>query len=161
MNLKTTLIVITLLVTVSCGFKPIHKVTDSSNISNSGYSIKILNNVSREIVEEIDANIISEKNEKFSALLTINENFTPLIINTNGTVAKYRIEILINYQLIKTDNNEEIANGTARGSTQYDVGTSEISNEDTKKSMTKIAAKNAIQLMISKIQSSISKENDN
>ena len=55
----------------------------------------------------------------------------------------------------------EISNGTARGSAQYDVGTSEVNNEDTKKSMTKIATKNAIQLMVSKIQSSISGTNDN
>jgi hypothetical protein len=93
--------------------------------------------------------------------LTISESLTPLIINTNGTVAKYRIEILINYDLIEISSNEEISSGTARGFAQYDVGTSEVGNEDTKKSMTKIATKNAIQLMVSKIQSSISQANDN
>ena len=129
--------------------------------SNSNYSVKIVNSVSREIKEEINANIIASDNERFSALLTINENLTPLIINTNGTVAKYRIEILINYKLIEVETNQEISTGKARGSAQYDVGTSEINNEDTKKSMTKIATKNAIQLMLSKIQSSISKVNDN
>ena len=104
---------------------------------------------------------MASDNERFSALLTIDENLTPLIINTNGTVAKYRIEILIDYKLIEIETNQEISAGMARGSAQYDVGTSEINNEDTKKSMTKIATKNAIQLMLSKIQSSISKVNDN
>ena len=84
-----------------------------------------------------------------------------MIINTNGTIAKYRIEILISYKLIEIDTDEEISTGNARGSAQYDVGTSEIDNEDRKKSMVKIATKNAIQLMASKIQSSISKTNDN
>ena len=143
-----------------CGFKPIHKISnDDVDISN--YSVKILNSVSREIIDEISTNIISGDNEKFSALLTINESLTPLIINTNGTVAKYRIEILISYKLIEIETNQEITNGMARGFAQYDVGTSEINNEDTKKSMIKIAAKNAIQSMVSKLQSSISQIDDN
>ena len=65
--------------------------------------------------------------------MTINESLDPLIVNTNGTVAKYRIEILISYELIEIETDMEISNGTARGSAQYDVGTSEINNEDTKK----------------------------
>ena len=158
--IRLPLILIVMFVTVSCGFKPIHKLTDERS-SNAGFAVKILNSVSREIVEEVNTNIISRGNEEFSALLTINENLTPLIINTNGTIAKYRIEIFISYSLIKNDNNEEISTGTTRGFAQYDVGTSEISNEDTKKSMVKIATKNAIQLMVSKIQSSISQVDDN
>ena len=158
--IRSALILLFLLLIISCGFKPIHKLTDT-NAENEGYSVKILNNVSMEVIEEINTNIISDDNEKFSALLTISESLTPLIINTNGTVAKYRIEILINYDLIEISSNEEISSGTARGFAQYDVSTSEVGNEDTKKSMTKIATKNAIQLMVSKIQSSISQANDN
>ena len=149
-----------LLLTLSCGFKPIYQLSDT-NTSNASYSVKVLNNVSREIIEEINTNIITNGDEKFIALLTINESLDPLIVNTNGTVAKYRIEILISYKLIEIETDMEISNGTARGSAQYDVGTSEINNEDTKKSMTKIATKNAIQIMVSKIQSSISRTNDN
>ena len=145
---------------MSCGFKPIYKLSEENNI-NKSYSVTILNNVSREIIEEINTNIIKENNEKFSALLTIEESVTPLIINTNGTVAKYKIEILIRYKLIEIKTNEEVSSGSARGFAQYDVGTSEINNEDTKKSMIKIATKNAVQLMVSKIQSSISQINDN
>ena len=150
---------IVFLFALSCGFQPIYKLSDT-NISSANYSVKILNDVSREIIEEINTNIITNDDEKFTALLTINENLTPLIINTNGTVAKYRIEILITYRLIEIETDKEVSTGNARGSAQYDVGTSEISNEDTKKSMTKIATKNAVQLMVSKIQSSISRTND-
>ena len=158
--IRIRLLISVLLLTLSCGFKPMHKFSDT-NTSNASYSVKVLNNVSREIIEEINTNIIASDDEKFVALLTINESLDPLIINTNGTVAKYRIEILISYKLIEINTDIEISNGTARGSAQYDVGTSEINNEDTKKSMTKIATKNAIQLMVSKIQSSISGTNDN
>ena len=158
--IRTGLLIAVLLLTLSCGFKPIHKFADI-NASNASYSVKVLNDVSREIVEEINNNIITKDEEKYTALLTIQESLNPLIINTNGTIAKYRIEILISYKLIEIDTDEEISTGNARGSAQYDVGTSEIDNEDRKKSMVKIATKNAIQLMASKIQSSISKTNDN
>ena len=52
--------------------------------------------------------------------------------------------------------NEIISEGTTRGFAQYDVVDSEIENEDMKKSMTKIATKNALQIMTSRIQSRIS-----
>ena len=135
MTKRLVLILITLVLTASCGFKPIHKLSDTSGI-NTNYSVNIINSVSREIREEINANIVSDGNEKYSALLTITDSLTPLIINTNGTVAKYRVEIQINYILTEAENGKEISNGMARGSAQYDVGTSEINNEDMKKSMT-------------------------
>ena len=131
------------------------------DINYGGYSVKIQNSVSREIIDEINTNIITNGNERFIALLKINESLTPLIINTNGTVAKYRVEISFDYELIEIETNEKISTGTARGFAQYDVGTSEISNEETKKSMVKIATANAVQLMASKIQSNISQINDN
>ena len=122
-----------------------------------GYSVEVTNQVAREIIEEVNSTIVQGENQKYKALLTIYEDLTPLIVNTNGTVAKYRIEIEIKYELIQIDNDEVISTGTTRGFAQYDVTGSEIVNEDTKKSMTKIATKNAIQLMTSRIQSSISR----
>ena len=47
------------------------------------------------------------------------------------------------------------------GFAQYDVGSSEINNEETKASMIKSATNNAVQIMISKIQTSISQLDDN
>ncbi len=141
---------------LSCGFKPIYKMT-SEDTSIYGYSVKITNQVAREIIEEVNSSIIQSEGQKYEALLDIHEDLTPLIVNTNGTVAKYRIEIEIKYELIEVNSNEVISTGTTRGFAQYDVTGSEIVNEDTKKSMTKIATKNAIQLMTSRIQSSISR----
>ena len=157
---KNIVILILLIFTLSCGFKPIHKMS-GEGINYGGYSVKVQNSVSREIIDEINTNIITNGNERFIALLKINEGLTPLIINTNGTVAKYRVEISFNYELIEIETGEKISTGTARGFAQYDVGTSEISNEETKKSMVKIATANAVQLMASKIQSNISQIDDN
>ena len=152
---------IKILVTISflifftnCGFTPIYKISDS-NTSPVGYSIEIVNQVSREIIEEINANSLSGKDNKYVASLRIKEDTTPLIINTNGTVSKYRIEIEISYELIQKNTNEVVSSGKTRGYAQYDVVSSEISNEDTKRSMTKIATKNAVQIMFSRIQSFI------
>ena len=141
---------------LGCGFKPIYKMT-SDDASLDGYSVEVTNQVAREIIEEVDSTIVQSEDQKYKALLTIFEDLTPLIVNTNGTVAKYRIEIEIKYELLKIDNDAVISKGTTRGFAQYDVTSSEIVNEDTKKSMTKIATKNAIQLMASRIQSSISR----
>ena len=141
---------------LSCGFKPIYKITNNDT-GIASYSVEVTNQVSREIIEEVNSTIVQSEDQKYKALLTIHEDLTPLIVNTNGTVAKYRIEIEIKYELLQIDNDEVISTGTTRGFAQYDVTDSEIVNEDTKKSMTKIATKNAIQLMTSRIQTSISR----
>ena len=141
---------------LSCGFKPIYKIT-SDDIDLVGYSVEGANQVSREIIDEVNSTIVQDENQKYKALLNIYEDLTPLIVNTNGTVAKYRIEIEIAYELIKIDVDETISTGTTRGFAQYDVTESEIINEDTRKRMSKIATKNAIQIMASRIQSIISK----
>ena len=144
------------LIFFGCGFKPIYKIT-SDDVDLDGYSVEVANQVSREIIEEVNSTIVQGENQKFKAILKIYEDLTPLIVNTNGTVAKYRIEIEIAYELIEIDVDETISTGTTRGFAQYDVTESEIINEDTRKRMTKIATKNAIQIMTSRIQSSISR----
>jgi|TARA_A100001035_G_scaffold187380_1_gene149469 hypothetical protein len=141
---------------LGCGFKPIYKIS-SDDVNLDGYSVEVVNQVSREIIEEVNSTIFQGENQKYKVLLNIYEDLTPLIVNTNGTVAKYRIEIEIVYELIEIDIDETISTGTTRGYAQYDVTESEIVNEDTKKHMSKIATKNAIQIMTSRIQSSISK----
>tara|TARA_B000000532_G_scaffold181829_1_gene148137 strand:+ start:66 stop:533 length:468 start_codon:yes stop_codon:yes gene_type:complete len=141
---------------LNCGFKPIYKLSES-NVSSGNYSVQITNQVSREIIEEINNNVFSGTDQEYMVKLDISEDLTPLIINTNGTIAKYRIEIGLNYELVEIASDKIISSGATRGYAQYDVVASEISNEDTKKSMTKIATKNALQLMSSRIQSIISK----
>ena len=139
---------------LGCGFKPIYKIS-SDDVNLDGYSVEVVNQVSREIIEEVNSTIFQGENQKYKVLLNIYEDLTPLIVNTNGTVAKYRIEIEIEYELIEIDADEIIASGTTRGFAQYDVTESEIVNEETRKHMSKIATKNAIQIMTSRMQSSI------
>ena len=152
--IRSLIIILVLLFINNCGFKPIHQITETdSNFSN--YTVEVRNSVSREIIDELNTSFATDDEINYKAIISVNEDLNPLIINTNGTVAKYRIEIEINYQLIQLDSGDVISEGTTRGFAQYDTVDSEISNEDTRKSMTKIAVKNAFQIMSSRIQSSI------
>ena len=154
--IRSLIIILVLLFINNCGFKPIHQITETdSNFSN--YTVEVQNSVSREIIDELNASFTANGEINYKAVISVNEDLNPLIINTNGTVAKYRIEIEINYQLIQLDSGDVISEGTTRGFAQYDTVDSEVSNEDTRKSMTRIAAKNAFQIMSSRIQSSILK----
>ena len=154
--IRSLIIILVLLFINNCGFKPIHQITETdSNFSN--YTVEVQNSVSREIIDELNASFTANGEINYKAVISVNEDLNPLIINTNGTVAKYRIEIEINYQLIQLDSGDVISEGTTRGFAQYDTVDSEVSNEDTRKSMTKIAAKNALRIMSSRIQGSILK----
>ena len=98
---------------LSCGFKPIYKIAiDDTSVAS--YSMVVTNQVAREIIEEVNNAVVQGENPKYKALLTIYEDLTPLIVNTNGTVAKYRIEIEIKYELLQIDSDEVISTGTTR-----------------------------------------------
>ena len=101
--IKNLIIILVLLFINNCGFKPIHQITETdSNFSN--YTVEVQNSVSREIIDELNASFTADEEINYKAIISVNEDLNPLIINTNGTVAKYRIEIEINYQLIQLDS---------------------------------------------------------
>ena len=153
-----------LIVLTSCGFKPMYKLSESSFDFRS-YSIIILNknDTSREIKEEIRKSFPSSSEIKKEYVIEINtnENLEPLITNTDGTVAKYRIEIIMNFKVKDKNENTYIMDDIVRGFAQYSVETSEIESDDKKRSMIRTATSSAIQMMISKIQSDTSITNDN
>ena len=152
------------IVLTSCGFKPMYKLSESSFDFRS-YSISIMNehNTSREIKEEIRKSFPSSSEIKKEYVIEINtnENLEPLITNTDGTIAKYRIEIIMNFKVKDKNENTYIMEDIVRGLAQYSVETSEIESDDKKRSMIQTATSSAIQMMISKIQSDTSITNDN
>ena len=153
-----------LIVLTSCGFKPMYKLSESSFDFRS-YSITIINenDTSREIKEEIRRSFPSSSEIKKEYIIEINttENLEPLITNTDGTIAKYRIEIIMNFKVKDKNENTYIMEDIVRGLAQYSVETSEIESDDKKRSMIRTATSSAIQMMISKIQSDTSITNDN
>ncbi len=147
----------------SCGFKPLYKLNDN-NIDFRNFSASIMNegNISREIREEIKKSFSNSKSEnKYIIEINTNENLEPLITNTDGTVAKYRVEIIINYKVKDKIKDSYLIEDMVRGFAQYTVETSEIESNDKKNRMIRTATNSAIQMMISKIQSDNSITNDN
>jgi hypothetical protein len=141
-----------------------YKLSESSFDFRS-YSIIILNknDTSREIKEEIRKSFPSSSEIKKEYVIEINtnENLEPLITNTDGTIAKYRIEIIMNFKVKDKNEDTYIIEDIVRGFAQYSVETSEIESDDKKKRMIRTATSSAIQMMISKIQSDTSITNDN
>ena len=135
------------------------------NIDFRNYSINILNesSTSREIREEIEKSFPSNSETEKGYIIEISsvENLDPLITNTDGTVAKYRIEIIMNFKVKDKNDDVYLIEDFVRGFAQYTVETSEIESEDKKKRMIRMATSSAIQMMISKIQSDIPVNNGN
>ena len=148
----------------NCGFKPMYKLSESS-IDFRSYSLILMNETtaSREIKEEIKKSFNSHSEVKKDYVIEIDivENLDPLITNTDGTVAKYRIEIILNFKMRDKNKNSYLIEDMVRGFAQYTVETSEIESNDKKNRMSRIATNNAIQMMFSKIQSDTSITNDN
>ena len=158
------LVIFSLFYLSNCGFKPIYKLSEN-DIDFRNYSINILNesNTSREIREEIEKSFPSNSETEKGYIIEISsvENLDPLITNTDGTVAKYRIEIIMNFKVKDKNDDVYLIEDFVRGFAQYTVETSEIESEDKKKRMIRMATSSAIQMMISKIQSDIPVNNGN
>ena len=161
---KLFLVIFSLFYLSNCGFKPIYKLSEN-DIDFRNYSINILNesNTSREIREEIEKSFPSNSETEKGYIIEISsvENLDPLITNTDGTVAKYRIEIIMNFKVKDKNDDVYLIEDFVRGFAQYTVETSEIESEDKKKRMIRMATSSAIQMMISKIQSDIPVNNGN
>ncbi len=161
--LKYTPILFFLLFLTSCGFTPMYKVIEGI-VDIKSYSVVLLNqeDASREIKEEIRKSFPATKVvNNFLIEIKTSENLDSLITNTDGTIAKYRIEIILNFKVKDKRDNSYLMEDTVRGFAQYTVETSEIESDDKKKRMVRTATSSAIQMMISKIQSDTSITNDN
>ena len=149
---------------VSCGFKPMYKSSEN-DIDFKSYYINIINesNTSRQIKEEIKKYFpsTSENGTDYVIDIEVFENLDPLITNTDGTISKYRIEVIMYYKIKAKNKNELLIDDIVRGFAQYTVETSEIESNDKKERMIKTATSSAIQMMLSKIQSDTSITNDN
>tara|TARA_Y200000002_G_scaffold308102_1_gene264305 strand:- start:22 stop:522 length:501 start_codon:yes stop_codon:yes gene_type:complete len=160
---KGSLVLVILFLLSGCGFKPLYKLSDDS-IDIRSYSIVVINkeSVSREIKEEIKK-LFPKNGSENNYIIEINaiENLDPLITNTDGTISKYRIEILLYFKIKDKNTNTYLLEDMVRGFAQYTVETSEIESNKKRQAMLRTASNNAIQMMISKIQSQISVANDN
>ena len=70
------------------------------------------------------------------------------------------MSVIISFVLREIENKNIIIEDSVRGHAQYDVTSSEIDNEDKRIQMVSSATNDAMQIMMSKILSSISANND-
>ena len=98
---------ISILLLIQCGFTPIY--SDKSNLIESDYET-ILNSENSIVVKEAFNNIFrnSSKKSNFQLKIDILEQDLPIVINSDGTIAKYRIDIITNFILFDIANNEEV-----------------------------------------------------
>ena len=135
--------------------------SDGIGIDLNRLSINFKGNITYDIKEELK-NLLSIEHENTDYFVTVEvkEEMVPVIINENGTISKYQIDIAIFFNV--TDKLDTlIIDDVAVGFAQYDVLVSEIENEDLRKQMLRSATNDAASLMITKIQSKLSLTNDN
>ncbi len=144
----------------SCGFTPIYKM-GGNGFELDNLSVDIMNDVSYDASQEIKKLFgVSRDDSEYKVMITVDEEFVPVIINTNGTVSKYQINITMSFEVVDS-NDMSLLSDISVGLAQYDVQTSEIENEELRKQMLRSATYDAASLMVTKIQSKLSFVNDN
>jgi hypothetical protein len=157
MNLKSKywFLLILLVITVSCGFQPIYK-TGNEKERLLEFNLNFYNEPSYEIKNTIKSAFLdSQTTALYSINLDVIENQSALVTNANGTVSKYRVEVIINFEVDESSSGKNIYTGISRGFSEYLVQTSEIETNGKYKQAIEIAAHEAVQMMSIKIQSNI------
>ena len=155
----TNIIFISVLI-YSCGFKPMYKQNENS-LSLDKISVTFKENASYEVQEELKSLFNNDGDDtQFSVLVDVREEIVPIIINTNGTVEKYQIDVAIFFDVSDKSGNLILSDSSV-GFAQYNIQTSEIENDYTRRQMLRSATNDAASLMVTKIQSKLSLSDDN
>ena len=158
--MRNLVVILIILITTGCGFKPMYK-SDGKGIELDRLYINFKGDVSYDIKEELKRLLSTDQqNKDYAVVVDVKEEMVPVIINENGTVSKYQIEIAIFFEVLDK-LGEVLVDDVAVGFSQYDVLVSEIENKDLRKQMLRSATNDAASLMITKIQSKLSLQNDN
>ena len=158
--MRNLVVILIVLVSTGCGFKPMYK-SDGKGIELDKLYINFKGDLSYVIKDELKSLFsIDQQNKDYAVLVEVKEEMVPVIINENGTVSKYQIDIAIFFE-VSDKSGEVLIDDVAVGFAQYDVLVSEIDNKDLRKQMLRSATNDAASLMITKIQSKLSLTNDN
>ena len=142
-------------VIISCGFTPTLKLADQGQTrSKIYYEIENSSYKANETLRDFFRN--ADKNEaKYISYIKVNESEYAVNIASNGSVLEYKIEVLIEYRVVRTDNEKLIHNSQTRGFANYDVSSSEYSTNLVKNEALKTAILGAAQLMNIMVNSKI------
>ena len=142
-------------VIISCGFTPTLKLADQGQTrSKIYYEIENSSYKAHETLRDFFRN--ADKDEaKYISYIKVNESEYAVNIASNGSVLEYKIEVLIEYRVVRTDNEKLIHNSQTRGFANYDVSSSEYSTNLVKNEALKTAILGAAQLMNIMVNSKI------
>ena len=136
---------------IQCGFQPIY--SERSETIESDYETVLIseNSISvKEAFNSIFQNTIKKSN--FELKISIIEQDLPIVTNSDGTVAKYRIDISTNFVLYDRIDKKEIFSDYSKGFAQYETQTNNYDTEQKRYEAIKIATTNSLQLIPIKIQ---------
>ena len=140
---------------VSCGFTPTYKVSNNQDSSSIYYEIDTSSSyIARQILNSLIENL--DKDEaKFLITVQIIENESAVNVDSSGSVNEYKIEVLINFEIINMNNDTILYKSQSRGFSNFDVSNSEYANTLSRNEALEKALMEVVQLMNIKIQNRI------
>ena len=153
--IKKIIIVLSVLQFIaSCGFTPTLKMKDSlQNDAKLYYQTEDTSYLARDVLKDILKG--ADKNEAdYFLKLNVAESEQAVNIESDGSVVEYRVEALIQYELYNSE--KLIYKSQSRGLANYDVSSSEYTNNLVRNEALKTAISQAAQLMDIMVQSKIS-----
>ena len=150
---------ISILLFIQCGFTPIY--SEKSNLIENDYET-ILTSENSIVVKEAFNTIFrnSTKKSNYQLKIEIFEQDLPIVTNSDGTIAKYRIDISTNFVLFDIVNNKEIFSDYSKGFAQYETQTNNYNTEQKRDEAKKIATSNSLQIIPIKIQNFQSRKDE-
>lgn len=140
----------------ACGFQPIY--SERNYLNNNNYYAVLNSENSREVNSVFNEVFMkSEVEAVYKIEVQISERLIPLVINNDGTVSKYKIEIYSSFDLININSAELIHSNSSRGFNSYNVESSEYNTGENKKVALQQATREALQILITKIQNHTAK----
>ena len=136
---------------IQCGFQPIY--SEISEIVDRDYETILISENSfsaKEAFRSIFKN--QKKQSNFALKINIIEQDQPIVTNSDGTIAKYRIDITTSFILYDKINKKEIFADYSKGFAQYETQINNYDTEQKRHEAIKIATTNSLQLIPIKIQ---------
>ena len=139
----------------SCGFTPILKNLDNQNTSLNYYEINPENSYIARQVLSTQLKSLNKNEAKFLTKVNVLENESAVNVTSSGSVDEYKIEVLVNFEILNISTNSLLLKSQSRGFANYDATNSEYSNSQVKKEALERALIEGIQLMNIVVQSKI------
>ena len=136
---------------IQCGFQPIY--SERNETVESDYETVLISKNSISVNETFNSIFKNTtKKSNFELRISIIEQDLPIVTNSDGTVAKYRIDISTNFVLYDRINKKEIFSDYSKGFAQYETQTNNYDTEQKRYEAKKIATTNSLKLIPIKIQ---------